>query len=108
MTIVYIYVALAAYNTGYLTLPMESLGNVVDEAACVGVLDGRTGGLGRRGGRSGDGRRRRGRGRDDGGDGDGEGLGEGGVDWRSAWSVGTDAVMDVPVGGVCEILYGDG
>lgn len=28
------------------------------------------------------------------------------VDWRSFWSIGTDAVMDVPIGGVCEILYG--
>jgi hypothetical protein len=27
-------------------------------------------------------------------------------DWRAVWSEGTDAVMDVPIGGVCEILYG--
>lgn len=26
--------------------------------------------------------------------------------WRELWCVGTDAVMDVPVGGVCEVLYG--
>ena len=28
-------------------------------------------------------------------------------DWRALWSEGTDAVMDVPIGGVCEILYGN-
>jgi phosphatidylinositol glycan class P protein len=28
------------------------------------------------------------------------------VDWGAFWDVGTDAVMDVPIGGVCEILYG--
>ena len=28
------------------------------------------------------------------------------VDWGAFWNVGTDAVMDVPIGGVCEILYG--
>jgi phosphatidylinositol glycan class P protein len=28
-------------------------------------------------------------------------------DWKALWSVGTDAVMDVPLGGVCEVLYGD-
>jgi phosphatidylinositol glycan class P protein len=30
------------------------------------------------------------------------------VAWRGLWSVGTDAVLDVPLGGVCEILYGEG
>jgi phosphatidylinositol glycan class P protein len=30
------------------------------------------------------------------------------VEWRRLWSEGTDAVMDVPIGGVCEILYGAG
>ena len=29
------------------------------------------------------------------------------VDWKSFWSISTDAVMDVPIGGVCEVLYGD-
>ena len=27
------------------------------------------------------------------------------IDWKASWSEGTDAVMDVPIGGVCEILY---
>ena len=28
------------------------------------------------------------------------------VNWKEIWSEGTDAVMDIPVGGVCEVLYG--
>ena len=28
------------------------------------------------------------------------------IDWTDAWSGGTDAVMDIPIGGVCEVLYG--
>lgn len=28
------------------------------------------------------------------------------VDWKTLWNEGTDAVIDVPMGGVCEILYG--
>ena len=28
--------------------------------------------------------------------------------WKLVWNEGTDAVMDVPIGGVCEVLYGDG
>ena len=98
MTIVYIYVALASYNTGYLTLPMSSIENIVDEAANVAVLDGR-GRIKRKGKtkneRVGDKGKRKG---DD----------SGKMDWKKAWREGTDAVMDVPVGGVCEILYGDG
>jgi len=27
--------------------------------------------------------------------------------WRLVWNEGTDAVMDVPIGGVCEVLYGE-
>ncbi len=90
MTIVYIYVALASYNTGYLTLPMSSIENIVDETAHVAVLDSK-----------GQVQRKAGQG--------GAALGikdAKDVDWRTLWSEGTDAVMDVPVGGVCEILYG--
>jgi phosphatidylinositol N-acetylglucosaminyltransferase subunit P len=114
MTIVYVYVALAAYNTNHLTLPMASIENLVDEAANVAVLDANGRILRTRGkGTCGEGRvwKR-------------EGPGAG-IDWRAAWSVGTDAVMDVPVsfhvflsperadrvcqiGGVNEILYGGG
>ncbi|KAL4864536.1 PIG-P-domain-containing protein [Aspergillus spectabilis] len=96
MSIIYIYVALASYNTGYLTLPMNSVENIVDEVANVAVIDGK--GRRRPGGAAkmrpgatyfqimGPQNRR--------------------VTWREIWSEGTDAVLDVPVGGVCEVLYG--
>ncbi len=88
MSIVYIYVALASYNTGYLTLPMSSIENIVDEAAHVAVLDS-NGHLQRKGGPAAAGYQ------------DPKDL-----DWETLWNEGTDAVMDVPMGGVCEILYG--
>ncbi|KAF2866467.1 PIG-P-domain-containing protein [Massariosphaeria phaeospora] len=98
--VVYIYVALASYNTRYLTLPLSSAENLVDECAQVALIDRRSGKIVRdRGG--GRGSRRSsfsayqfGAAED--------------VDWKSFWSTGTDAVMDVPIGGVCEILYGLG
>ena len=112
------YVALGAYNLGYLTLGLESVEAVVDRAGCVAVL-----------GEGGDGRsrekERKGRRREvkewQGGSG-GRGMEKerekersryGGVkltvrDWKEIWSRGTDAVMDVPLGGVCEVLYGEG
>ena len=90
MTLVYIYVALASYNTGYLTLPMSSVENIVDEAAHVAVLDSH-GRIQRKDGRTG-----AAIGINDAKD----------IDWRTLWNEGTDAVMDVPLGGVCEILYG--
>ncbi|KAF7113770.1 hypothetical protein CNMCM5793_004825 [Aspergillus hiratsukae] len=96
MLIIYIYVALASYNTGYLTLPMNSIENIVDEVANVAVIDGK-------------GRRR---------PGGATKMKPGAtsyqimgpqnrkVNWKEIWSEGTDAVMDIPVGGVCEVLYG--
>ena len=39
MFIVYIYVALASYNVGYLTLPLKSVECLVDEAANIAVVD---------------------------------------------------------------------
>jgi phosphatidylinositol N-acetylglucosaminyltransferase subunit P len=96
MTIVYIYVALASYNTGYLALPMNSIENVVDEAANIAVIDSK-------------GRRR---------PGGSEKMKPRGVpyltlgvtgrklNWTRVWSEGTDGVMDIPLGGVCEVLYG--
>ncbi|KAL8709856.1 MAG: hypothetical protein Q9220_005472 [cf. Caloplaca sp. 1 TL-2023] len=39
MTLVYIYVALATYNTEYLTLPMSSIENIVDEAANIATVE---------------------------------------------------------------------
>ncbi|KAK2763258.1 hypothetical protein FQN54_009894 [Arachnomyces sp. PD_36] len=96
MTIVYIYVALASYNTGYLTLPLSSIENIVDDAANIAVADSK--GRLRPGGSSkmkssavatqpSCSQRQR-------------------NEWRDIWSVGTDAVMDIPVGGVCQVLYG--
>ncbi|KAL8995260.1 MAG: hypothetical protein Q9169_004966 [Polycauliona sp. 2 TL-2023] len=84
MTLVYIYVALAAYNTEYLTLPMASIENIVDEAANIATVE----------------RQRKTRfgalGASDAGE----------LPWASLWDEGTDAVMDIPLGGVCQILYG--
>ena len=90
MVIVYIYVALALYNTEYLTLPMSSIENIVDESANIAVFDNK-----------GQGKNRQGKARNTAQQAQVEN-----VDWKSMWSEGTDAVMDVPIGGVCEILYG--
>ncbi|KAI1502969.1 PIG-P-domain-containing protein [Biscogniauxia marginata] len=89
MLLVYIYVALAAYNTEVLTLPLTSIETIVDEAAKIATIDSK-------------GRIK---------------LGEPGkqiseekgrqLDWKNIWNEGTDAVMDVPLAGVCEVLYGD-
>ncbi|ROV93398.1 hypothetical protein VMCG_08394 [Cytospora schulzeri] len=117
MLLVYIYVALALYNTEYLTLPLNSLETIVDDAGKIAVVDGR--------GRivTSEERRRnleREREREEmrglrGGNshhqrkwsGNGNGVfRERGVDWGECWNEGTDAVMDVPLAGVCEVLYG--
>ncbi|KAH8194743.1 hypothetical protein TruAng_011085 [Truncatella angustata] len=92
MLIVYIYVALACYNTEYLTLPLGSLETVVDDAAKVAVVDSR-GRLRLKGG------------------GEGARVSEAralDVEWRAVWNKGTDGVMDVPLAGVNEVLYGYG
>ncbi|KAF7507322.1 hypothetical protein GJ744_010756 [Endocarpon pusillum] len=129
MLIVYIYVALLSYNVEYLTLPMASVECMVDDAANIAVVDGkgrlRKGGskMDLRSGSSGNGN----------GSGNGSwGRNSGGlammmttttgggnngqrrwgttekIQWRNLWNEGTDAVMDIPIGGVCEVLYGDG
>ncbi|KAI5865905.1 PIG-P-domain-containing protein [Durotheca rogersii] len=88
MLIVYIYVALAAYNTEILTLPMTSLETIVDEAAQVATIDSK-------------GRIRL--------DANRKPISEEKarqLDWKNIWSEGTDAVMDIPLAGVCEVLYG--
>lgn len=119
MFMVYIYVALASYNTGYLTLPMGSVECLVDEAANVAVVDSRgrlvrdekpswradspdrsrsstvKSGRGKHGGQH---SRQTSQSKGIGLDPD--------VDWKDLWMEGTDAVMDIPIGGVCEILYG--
>jgi phosphatidylinositol glycan class P protein len=113
--VVYIYVALASYNTQYLTLPLSSCENLVDECAQIAVVDPITGQIVRdpilvtdklheqdkeKGTRASAPPSRKSSfsayqfsaSRD--------------VEWEGFWSTGTDAVMDVPIGGVCEILYG--
>lgn len=101
MLIVYIYVALLSYNVEYLTKPLDSVECIVDEAANIAVLDGK--GRIRRGGSAAWGRY---------GAAGRKGAANGGLpsglNWKNVWSEGTDAVMDIPIGGVCEVLYGDG
>ena len=122
MTYVYIYVALAAYNTEILTLPLSSIETIVDDAAQVAVVDSK-------GRLRADERRRRERkraaaavsgGKSKAGRSRASGADErdrdarnlltpgGGLNWRAVWNEGTDAVMDVPLAGVCEVLYGEG
>lgn len=112
MLLVYIYVALASYNIEVLTLPLESIETVVDEAAQIAVVDSkgriREGERRKRERRVREGRKggnvkerdRRERREDRGGKGRG-------LNWREVWNEGTDAVMDVPLAGVCEVLYGE-
>lgn len=113
--VLYIYVALASYNTRYLTLPLYSCENLVDECAQVAVVDHRTGHIVRETMQL-----------------TSDSIKEtkdvnlqtsmprassislsafqlhdsSDANWSAFWSTGTDAVMDVPVGGVCELLYG--
>ncbi|EZF34652.1 hypothetical protein H101_01807 [Trichophyton interdigitale H6] len=95
MTIIYIYVALAAYNTGYLTLPMNSIENLVDDAANIAVIDSK-------------GRRRPGGSAKMNPDAATAQImgSQKRIPWDQVWNEGTDAVMDIPIGGVCEVLYG--
>ncbi|CAL3966780.1 unnamed protein product [Diplocarpon coronariae] len=101
MLLVYIYVALASYNTGYLTLPLSSIETIIDEAANIATIDGKGRQAASNPSRTGN--RDKAKERRDRHD-----KGESTIrDWRELWSQGTDAVMDVPLGGVCEILYGE-
>jgi phosphatidylinositol glycan class P protein len=98
-----------------LTLALGNVETVVDEAAMVAVVDGRgrivrgdrerrrrEGARRARGGREGPGSKGRStRERD-------AGAGPRVLNWREVWNEGTDAVMDVPLAGVCEVLYGEG
>lgn len=92
MLLVYIYVALASYNTGYLTLGMGSIEGIIDDAGNVAAVSGGKIRTGERVDRWVEKIEAR----------------EGQREWRKLWSHGSDAVMDVPLGGVCEVLYGDG
>ena len=116
MALVWTYVALASYNTGYLTLPLKSLECLVDEKGMLAIVDERGKIIRERKGRGDVGQGRAGkkqrRKREKEKKKERE-LGEQrmrnmDLDWRTLWSEGTDAVMDVPIGGVCEVLYGAG
>lgn len=139
MVLIYIYIALACWNVEYLTLGMQRVETMVDEAGNVAILDEngriRKGGSKRyvaeieerkkrealsqswsKKGRSGGGGR--GSRKDKKKEKSEEWCGytgevvengvASGLTWRQIWNEGTDAVMDVPIGGVCEVLYGDG
>jgi len=126
MVICYIFVALASYNTGYMTLKMGDLGCLVDEKGQIAVVDekgrivrgkrmyeaksGGENGVATNGTQleSGTDVKLQTQNRNI------EGLGHAPeppeppeLDWKTLWNEGTDAVMDVPLGGVCEILYGE-
>lgn len=138
MVLIYIYIALACWNVEYMTLGLERVETMVDEAGSVAILDEngriRKGGSKRfvtdleekkrreamahtwdrkkRGGGSARGSKKKEREREEDCYGyTGEITGNGvasGLSWRQVWNEGTDAVMDVPIGGVCEVLYGEG
>lgn len=114
MAVLWIYAALAGYNTEYLTLKMNNIENLVDETAQIAVLDseGRIVRKQRLHAKT-SGKSKPSHGYDGLQPGqDGIGLCEEDLakarTWKDLWDEGTDAVMDVPIGGVCEILYGDG
>ena len=90
MLLVYIYVALASYNTGgYLTLPLSSIEIIIDNAdnaANVATVDSK--------GRMRNNHRKK------------EHTSREVKDWKDIWSHGTGAVMDIPLGGVCEVYPG--
>lgn len=92
MTVVYIFVALALYNTEMLTLPLGDVETVVDGAGQIAVIDSQ-------------GRLMVGKNK---GKGEKKVDEDGNMRWREVWSESTDAVLDVPLGGVCEVLYGEG
>ncbi|PVI07705.1 PIG-P-domain-containing protein, partial [Periconia macrospinosa] len=89
--VVYIYFALASYNTTRLTLPLPSYENLVDETGHVAVVDHGTHAIAAH--HTPDPLRF---------------APCHHVEWPSYWAVSTDAVLDVPIGGVCEVLYGRG
>lgn len=123
VAVVWIYVALAGYNTQHLTLRLDDPECLVDEAAMVAVLDagdtddeqhaGHGVGVSRAQQKGTIKGRRRPRkapaGSTENGAADSnEHVGDDPVmmDWAALWNEGTDAVMDIPIGGVCQVLYG--
>ncbi|TQV98622.1 subunit P of phosphatidylinositol N-acetylglucosaminyltransferase [Cordyceps javanica] len=86
----YIYVALASYNREILTLPLHRVETVVDDAGQLAVVDAKGRLRGSHGSR------------------EPKLDARGGLRWRDVWSEGTDAVLDIPLSAVCEVLYGEG
>lgn len=74
---------------------MSSIENIVDDAANVAVLD-----------KLGNVKSKTHKGQQSQEESAYDGIESHGLDWKNLWSEGTDAVMDVPIGGVCQILYG--
>lgn len=140
MVLIYIYIALACWNVEYMTLGLERVETMVDEAGSVAILDEngrlRKGGSKRFTSELEEKRRRENishtweRRKKGGGSGralkkkdkkerekdedwygyTGEITDTGvasGLSWRQIWNDGTDAVLDVPIGGVCQVLYGE-
>lgn len=89
MTLCYIYVALAAYNVEIMTRPLNSMETIVDEAGRLALIDskGRLKATGSK---------------------EKKMDASGRLKWREVWSESTDAVLDIPLAGVCEVLYGEG
>ena len=83
----WIYAALAGYNTGYLTPNLNAVEGVVDGVAKIATVSFEKE-------RERGGEKEKGRG--------------GERDWKKVWNKGTDGVIDIPIGGVCEVLYGEG
>lgn len=115
MAVAFVYVALASYNVEVLTRPMGSVENLVDECGMIALPDWKERKLAkdaagdpylhrRRSSRKG---RKSSTGEAKSGEPDILSPLPERKDWRKIWSEGTDAVMDIPLGGVCEILYGD-
>lgn len=130
------FVALASYNTGVLTPRVGALACVVDESGAVAVVDehghivraarrlrgpgkdarpahlsrGSSGGHGNgwpSTGFSSDSGRARRKERASQHRRVESAAGRAELEWRTLWNEGTDAVLDVPIGGVCEVLYGE-
>lgn len=123
MLVVWIFVALASVNTGRLTLPMKEVGCLIDDAACIAVVDAE--GKIVRGDRSwvsaesankrdqstnrqsthSTNRQNRAEKRTASNKYMERAAEVKQLDWRTLWNEYTDAVLDVPIGGVCEVLY---
>ncbi|KAB8342790.1 hypothetical protein FH972_022388 [Carpinus fangiana] len=98
MGLIWIYVALAGYNTGHLTLEMSNLECLVDEASDVAIVDAegkivrtsrmKSKKVGQVQGQTPKKKKN---------ESARESAAE--LDWRTLWNEGTDGVLDIPIGG---------